>query len=180
MALALLGSPNEVATNASLALLADGHPTVGTLTCRMQLSANVAERHAGHLATSTRSDGMQFFAIATMAGTLLDVSMEVAANASLDTGPRAYSLGLLADGHLATGTAFDGMQLFADTTMTRALLDSLTEVAANASLTIDSAASSLQLPADGHLAVGMQSCGVQIFPSATLACARPDSWAMAA
>ena len=122
---------------------------------------------------------MLLSASATAAGTLLDASMEVAANASLGTGPRACSLGLLADGHLATGTAFDGMQLFADTTMTRALLDSLTEVAANASLTIDSAASSLQLPADGHLAVGMQSCGVRIFPSATLACARPDTLACA-
>ena len=97
MALALLGSPKEVATNASLARLADGHPTVRTLTGRMQLSANLAKRHAGHLATSTRSDGMHLSAIATAAGTLLDAPTEVAANASLGTGPRAYGLGLLAD-----------------------------------------------------------------------------------
>ena len=57
----------------------------------------------------------------------------VAANASLGIGPRAYSLRLLADGHLAAGSASDGVQLFAYGSMTHALLDSWMEVAANTS-----------------------------------------------
>ena len=146
-----MGSPKEVATNASLALLANGHLTAGMLSGRVQPCANATERLAGHLAAGTRPDGVQLSAIATMAGAVLDVSMEVAANASLDTGPRAQSLRLLADGHLTAGTASDVVELFMDMAMTRALLDSGIEVADDASVITGSFAFRLQLLANGHL-----------------------------
>jgi hypothetical protein len=97
----------------------------------------------------------------------------VAANASLATGSSVYSLQLLADGHLAAGTDWNGVQLFANVIVASALLDSRKEVAAIASLATASAANSLRLLAGGHLAVGTD--GVQLFASSTVPRALLDS-----
>ena len=70
------------------------------------------------------SDSVQLLANTTVARAPPDGFVEVAANASLDTGSVVYSLQLLADGRLTVGTKTDGEQLFAYAPVARARLGS--------------------------------------------------------
>ena len=92
-----------------------------------------SQRLGAHLVAGTEFDVVQVIGKATVAGALLDASMAVAANASLETGPRAHCLWQLADGRLAAGTKANGEQLFADAALALGRMGSPMEVTTNAS-----------------------------------------------
>ena len=64
---------------------------------------------------------------------------------------------------LCCGPASDSVQILANTTVARAPPDSFVEVAANGSLDTGSVVYSLQLLADGRLAVDAKTDGEQLF-----------------
>lgn len=92
-----------------------------------------SQRLGAHLAAGTKFDVVQVFGKATAAGALLNASMAVEVNASLETGPRVHCWWQLADGRLAAGTKANGEQLFANATLALAWMVSLMEVTTNAS-----------------------------------------------
>ena len=142
-------------------------------------------RRARFLALGLRFNSMLSSVYTTLAGALLNVSKHAGVNVSRATTTIVSIPQPLADGHLAAGMNFGGMQRLGDVSLDCAPLDSSKLVRANASLAPGSSGSSLRPPTDGDLAAGADFYSMELFANATRARAQgndnssPCSWLQA-
>ena len=132
-------------------------------------------RRARFLALGLRFNSMLSSVYTTLAGALLNVSKHAGVNVSRAATTIVSIPQPLADGHLAAGMDFGGMQRLGDVSLGFTPLDSSKHVRANASLAPKSSGSSLRPPTDGDLAVGADFYNMQLFANATRARALLDS-----